>query len=139
MLAAGLALLASCCYGVSNFVGPAISRDLPVYSVLIAGQDVAFGASAVMAAAVVLLTATLRAPLRSLPRIAIPGLLLFAGTLAYSSATREGDLSVVSVLGSLFPLVTVGLAFAAGERLSRAQSLGVVAALAGVVLVSVEV
>ena len=69
----------------------------------------------------------------------MPGVLLFAGTLAYSAATREGDLSVVSVLGSLFPLVTVGLAFAGGERVSGQQAAGVAAALAGIVLVSVHV
>jgi len=45
----------------------------------------------------------------------------------------------VSVLGSLFPLVTVALAFAFGERISRSQSLGVAAALAGVVLVSLQI
>jgi drug/metabolite transporter (DMT)-like permease len=89
-------------------------------------------AAAVMGAAIV-------APLSALPKVAVPGVLLFAGTLAYSAATREGDLSVVSVVGSLFPVVTVGLAFALlGERLSRAQALGVAAALLGVVLVSIR-
>ena len=71
--------------------------------------------------------------------MAVPGLLLFAGTLTYSAATRLGDLSVVSVLGSLFPVVTVLLAFTVrGERLSGLQSAGVVSALAGVVLVSMR-
>ena len=46
MLAAALALVTSLCYGVSNYVGPALSRDLPTYPVLIAGQVVAFAASA---------------------------------------------------------------------------------------------
>ena len=46
MLAAALALITSLCYGVSNFVGPvAVSRGLPVYPVLIAGQVVAFAVS----------------------------------------------------------------------------------------------
>ena len=279
-MAAVLALLTSVCYGVSNFVGPALSRDLPTYPVLIAGQVVAFcvsaavvalaaspvpdaqtwGAAAIAGAgnawgliafyraaaigplsivtpigslgAVVpvlagvaggeplgpvklvglvlalggvalaarrpggpagdrqdvraaalwalgstlgfgtflalmapaseggvfwavmlsrasllvllgvaawMLSAPLRLPLGRLPRVAIPGVLLFAGTLAYSAATREGDLSVVSVLGSLFPIVTVALAFAFfGERLRRTQAAGVVAAILGVVLVSVR-
>lgn len=81
----------------------------------------------------------LRAPARLLPQIALPGVLLFAGTLAYSAATREGDLSVVSVLGSLFPVVTVSLAFLLlGERLSRGQGAGVAAAVAGTVLLSLR-
>ena len=85
------------------------------------------------------LGAALRAPGRELPKLAIPGLLLFGGTVAYSAATRAGDLSVVSVIGSLFPLVTVGLAFALlGERLSRLQAVGVACALIGVVLLSLR-
>jgi drug/metabolite transporter (DMT)-like permease len=58
---------------------------------------------------------------RRLPRLAIPGLLALRGTLSYAAATREGDLSVVSVLGSLFPVVTVALAV--GPR-PRAPGLG---------------
>lgn len=81
--------------------------------------------------------AELKAPLGRLPLLAVPGLLLFAGTIAYAEATHRGDLSVVSVLGSLFPIVTIALAFAlGGERLGRLQAAGVIAAIAGVVLVS---
>jgi len=81
--------------------------------------------------------AALRVRVSNLPKLALPGVLLFAGTVTYTQATAEGQLSVVSVLGSLFPVVTVALAFVLlGERLSRAQSAGVVAALAGVVLLA---
>ncbi len=81
--------------------------------------------------------AELRVAATQLPKLALPGMLLFAGTVTYTAATIEGQLSVVSVLGTLFPVVTVGLAFAIlGERLSRAQSAGVSAALAGVVLLA---
>jgi drug/metabolite transporter (DMT)-like permease len=77
----------------------------------------------------------LRAPSAVLPKLAVPGILLFAGTLSYAAATREGDLSVVSVLGTLFPIVTVGLAFAIGrERVAPWQLAGVVAAIVGTVL-----
>lgn len=76
---------------------------------------------------------------RRLPRLAVPGLLLFAGTLSYAAATREGDLSVVSVLGSLFPVVTVSLAVGLDrERLAGSQALGVVLTLGGVVALSVR-
>ena len=75
----------------------------------------------------------------SLPRVALPGVLLFGGTLAYSAATTLGDLSVVSVLVSTNPVVTVGLAFILlHERLSRSQTAGVAAALVGIVLISVR-
>jgi drug/metabolite transporter (DMT)-like permease len=55
----------------------------------------------------------------------------------YAFATTHGLLSVVSVLGSLYPAVTVLLARAVlHERVTRAQEVGVVATLAGVVAIS---
>lgn len=70
--------------------------------------------------------------------LTIPGLLLITGTVLYTTATARGELSLVSVLGSLFPVVTVGLGVAVlRERLSRAQLVGVVAALVGIVLIGV--
>jgi drug/metabolite transporter (DMT)-like permease len=69
--------------------------------------------------------------------LAVPGVLLVVGTVMYTTAAAHGQLSLVSVLGSLFPVVTVGLGVALlGERLSRAQALGVVAALAGIALIA---
>jgi drug/metabolite transporter (DMT)-like permease len=68
--------------------------------------------------------------------LTLPGLLLIVGTLLYTTATAHGELSLVSVLGSLFPVVTVGLGVALlQERLSQAQLVGVVAALSGIVLI----
>lgn len=55
----------------------------------------------------------------------------------YGFAIRSGMLSVVSVLASLYPAVTVVLArYFHGERMRRIQDVGVVAALAGVVLIA---
>jgi len=69
--------------------------------------------------------------------LAVPGLLLVGGTLLYTTATSRGALSLVSVLGSMFPVVTVGLGVAIlRERLSRTQAIGVAAALAGVILIA---
>ena len=54
---------------------------------------------------------------------AIPGVLLVVGTIMYTTAAAHGQLSLVSVLGSLFPIVTVALGMGLlGERLSRFQS-----------------
>lgn len=83
------------------------------------------------------LSSPLRVVARDLPRVMVPGLLLFAGTLLYTVATREGDLSVVSVIASLAPVVIVALAFTVlGERLSRSQAAGALAALAGSALLA---
>lgn len=95
-------------------------------------------------AVVVLLVAgalVLRAPMtttpRAVPLLAIPGLLLLAGTLMYAEATQRGLLSVVSVLASLATVVTVTLSyFILKERLSSLQRTGVAAATAGVVLLA---
>ncbi len=74
---------------------------------------------------------------RSSALLTIPGLLLVTGTLMYTTAADHGELSLVSVLGSLFPIFTVGLGVALlGERLSRSQAAGVAAALAGIVLIA---
>jgi drug/metabolite transporter (DMT)-like permease len=80
----------------------------------------------------------LRVPLADVPKVALPGLLLFGGTLMYAAATQQGLLSVVSVIATLFPVVTVTLAYLFfHERLSRTQWAGIAAAMAGVVLLSV--
>jgi len=69
--------------------------------------------------------------------LAVPGLLLVAGTVLYTAAADEGQLSIVSVLGSLFPVFTVGLSMAIlRERLSTVQTIGVAAALTGIVLIA---
>jgi drug/metabolite transporter (DMT)-like permease len=61
---------------------------------------------------------------------------LFATSLL-ALANTKGDLSVVSVLGSMYPVTTVLLAAAVlHERLARPQLAGVVLALAGVGLVA---
>jgi drug/metabolite transporter (DMT)-like permease len=76
-------------------------------------------------------------PWRALPVVALPGLLLFVGTAAYGVAVGTGLVSVVSVLATLSPVVTVALAVGLlGERLARRQQVGVAAALLGVVLLA---
>jgi drug/metabolite transporter (DMT)-like permease len=55
----------------------------------------------------------------------------------YTFATRGGLISLVSVLGSLYPVVTVLLARTFhGERMRRVQNVGVTLALGGVVLIA---
>ena len=76
-------------------------------------------------------------PWRVVPKVALPGLLLLVGTAAYGIATGSGLVSVVSVLATLNPVVTVGLAVVVlGERLAPRQQAGVATALLGVVLLA---
>jgi drug/metabolite transporter (DMT)-like permease len=70
--------------------------------------------------------------------LAAIGLLDTGGnTLFAAASSSHGLLSVVSVLASLYPAVTVLLArFLLGERVERTQDIGVLVTLAGVVLIS---
>jgi drug/metabolite transporter (DMT)-like permease len=67
----------------------------------------------------------------------VVGTLDFLATALFAYATQEGLLSVVAVVGSLYPAVTVVLArVVLSERVARSQELGVVITLAGVVAIS---
>ena len=65
------------------------------------------------------------------------GALDFTATALFALATQEGLLSVVAVVGSLYPAVTVVLArIVLAERVSRAQEVGVAVTLVGVMAIS---
>ena len=131
--AAGWALLSSVGFGIF-LAGMAPAADAGIFWAVAISR---VSLLAIFVAVAVRVASPLRVGRRDVPRVMVPGLLLFGGTLLYTAATREGDLSVVAVLGSLFPVVTVGLAFALlGERLTRVQGLGAVAAMVGSVLLA---
>jgi drug/metabolite transporter (DMT)-like permease len=72
-----------------------------------------------------------------LPMLAVIGGFDVGANAAFAYATRHGLLSLVSVLSSLYPAVTVLLARAVhDERLRGVQLAGVCAALAGVVMIA---
>jgi drug/metabolite transporter (DMT)-like permease len=73
-----------------------------------------------------------------LPFLVAVGVFDTGGNVLFAAASQEhGLLSVVSVLASLYPVVTVLLARTAlRERVQRTQEAGVVVTLAGVALVS---
>jgi len=65
------------------------------------------------------------------------GFLDVSANALFAAGTTMGLVSVVSVLGSLYPVTTILLArFFLGERLRPSQRGGAVAALAGVALIS---
>ena len=69
--------------------------------------------------------------------IAIGFLDTVGNALFAAASSSHGLLSVVSVLASLYPVVTVLLArMILGERVRRTQDVGVIVALAGVVLIT---
>ena len=81
--------------------------------------------------------AELRLDRRSLGLLAAVGVGDVAANLTFGIASTKGLVSIVAVLGSLYPVMTVLLArFVHSKRLGRAQTAGVAGALVGVVLIA---
>jgi drug/metabolite transporter (DMT)-like permease len=80
---------------------------------------------------------SLRLSWRAVPLAVVNGLLILAGVSTFAFATQAGLVSVVSVLATLSPVVTVALAVVVlRERLVWRQRAGLAAALTGVVLLA---
>jgi drug/metabolite transporter (DMT)-like permease len=75
---------------------------------------------------------------RAAPRAAIAGgVALGAADACLTTALQQGPLTVASVLGNLYPLVTIALGVALlGERVHRWHALGIVLAVAGVAMIA---
>ncbi len=100
-----------------------------------------FGARVGSLAVLVVVAALLRAPVRipraSIAAVAAVGLADVSANALFAVASDHGLLALVSVLGSLYPVVTVLLAHVLlGERLTRTQRLGVALALGGVAVIA---
>jgi uncharacterized membrane protein len=79
----------------------------------------------------------LQARRAELPVLALIGVLIIGADAMYAVASTEGLLSVVAVLSSLYPVVTIALArFYLKERLEPLQQAGVGASLCGAVAIS---
>jgi drug/metabolite transporter (DMT)-like permease len=79
----------------------------------------------------------LRVPRASVVAVAAVGVADVSANALFALASSHGLLALVSVLGSLYPIVTVLLAYALlHERLTRLQRVGVLAALVGVAAIS---
>ncbi len=128
-----LALVAALGFG-TFFVGLDASADVDVWWALLAARVASFS---MLCVAVAVVRPELPRSPRTLALIAAIGAGDLAANACFAAATNEGLLSVVSVLASLYPVVTVLLARAVlGERVRREQGLGIVAALAGVALIA---
>jgi drug/metabolite transporter (DMT)-like permease len=131
-LSIGLALLAAVGFG-SYFVLSDAAADDSVLWFLVLSRVIPVPALIAIAAA--------RGAPRPAPRTAL--LLALGGTLdcgatgLYALANTKGALSIVAVVGSLYPVATVVLArVVLGERIRPVQRVGVAAALAGVAMIA---
>jgi drug/metabolite transporter (DMT)-like permease len=92
---------------------------------------------ALLLVAAAIMRPRLRAARPHMPALAASGTLDVSANLLFAAATTKGLVSLVSVAGSLYPIVTVLLArVVLKERVHRIQEAGVIAALAGVVLIA---
>ena len=129
----GLAIVAAVTFGLF-YVGIDAGADESGAWAVIAARAVA--ASAGVLAAVVTST-SLRAPRALLPILALVGLVDTSANVLVATATTYGAVGIVAVLSTLYPLVTMGLAWIVlGERLSLAKRVSGGVALAGAALVA---
>jgi drug/metabolite transporter (DMT)-like permease len=130
----GLALIAAVGLGCSLVALKAASDADPAWAAL-SFRLVMTGV--VLAAVIATRPSARRRRSGDLRAIVVAGFLDGGATLLFATAFSRGLLSVVSVLGGLYPVVTVILAQTLlHERLARWQRLGVVAALAGVAMIA---
>ena len=129
----GLALIAALGFGFYFvFLGAGADDSVP-WTVLVARVT----ASALALTAVLAAGVTLRVERALLAPVLAVGLCDTAANVLFALASTRGLLSVVSVLTSLYPAVTVGLAaLILRERVSHRQLAGGAAVLAGAALLS---
>jgi uncharacterized membrane protein len=93
--------------------------------------------AAVLAVAIALALGRLNPPARLLPVLVLVGCFDVGANILLAVALRHGLISLVSVLASLYPIVTVLLArIVLGERAERTQQVGVGLALTGAALIA---
>jgi drug/metabolite transporter (DMT)-like permease len=132
--AIALAVVAAVALGLFVYFLGLGSRQGDALSTLVGARVGSLGLLIVLA---LLLRAPLRVPRASLAAVAAVGIADVTANALFALASRHGLLAIVSVLGSLYPVVTVLLAHVfLHERLTRLQQAGVVAAVAGVAAIA---
>jgi drug/metabolite transporter (DMT)-like permease len=127
-LAALLALAASGCWGLGDFIGGVKSRRFPVLLVVTGAQAVGL-----LAVAGVLLLIAVPAPALDVAAIAaLSGLAQAAGIGAYYRGLSTGAMGVVGPIAATAAIVPLVVGLATGERPTSPQALGMCLAVAGV-------
>jgi drug/metabolite transporter (DMT)-like permease len=128
----GLAVVALVCFGGYFVPIHAGSQEDAFWTLLVFRVSAAAFALGIVAAA----RPSLRMPRPWFWMLCLAALLDLGGSLGFTLASREGLLSVVSVLAALYPVTTVALAMIVSrERIARVQLGGAAVALGGVALV----
>jgi drug/metabolite transporter (DMT)-like permease len=128
-----LALGASLAWGVADFVGPLVSRTLGSLRVLFWAQ---VGGCAAIALAVAIRGEAPRGWAVLFAILASLGGML--GLFAYYRGMLVGAMSVVAPIAGVSAIIPVAFGIATGDKPSAPQVAGIVCALAGVGLASIE-
>ena len=134
MLALAISLASAASWGISDFLGGLQSRRLPVLAVLAVSQP----AGLVL---ILVLIPVFGADPISADKLAIAflaGAASLGGLWAFYAAMAMGTVSVVAPIASLGVVVPVAVGLAQGESPATVQLIGLVAATAGVVILSYE-
>jgi drug/metabolite transporter (DMT)-like permease len=130
---AGLALLSAVGFG-SFFVAMDAASEPDLFWAIFFNRATSLTA---LALAVLVVRPRLVLGRDDLPVLLLIGALDISANALFAAASTEGLVSLVAVLASLYPVVTVLLArLVLGERVRRVLQVGVVAVLAGVALIS---
>ncbi len=129
-----LALAAAVALGLFVYFLGLGSREGDPLSTLLGAR---VGSLSFLAVAALALRAPLHIARTSVAAVAAVGLADVTANGLFAFASRHGLLSLVAVLGSLYPIVTVLLAhIVLGERLTRSQQIGIAVALTGVAAIA---
>ncbi|PJN27730.1 DMT family transporter [Kitasatospora sp. CB02891] len=129
-MSAALALLASLLWGVADYGGGTITRRLPALGVVVLSQT----AAALVLAVAVTATGGWADAGPALRYAVAAGVLGPFALLAFYRALALGPMGVVSPLATVGVLVPIGVGLFLGERPGVVQGLGILVAIAGVVL-----
>jgi drug/metabolite transporter (DMT)-like permease len=128
-----LALIAALGFGGFFTALDLVATDDPGWVIMFAR----LGGVAVILVAVLVARPSYEGPRAAVPILIAVGAFDITANTLFAIASTKGLLPVIAVGGSMYPAFTIALAHGVlGERLVRVQQLGVVAALAGVVLIA---
>jgi drug/metabolite transporter (DMT)-like permease len=134
LLAFAISLASAFSWGVSDFLGGLTSRRLPVLGVLAVSQP----AGLVLIALVIVVFGADPIPADKLAIAALAGAASLGGLWAFYAAMAMGTVSVVAPIASLGVVVPVAVGLARGDAPAAIQLIGLVPAIAGVVILGYE-
>ena len=134
MLALAISLASAASWGLSDFLGGQQTRRLPVLGVLAVSQP----AGLVLIALLIALTGADSISAGKLAIACVAGAASLGGLAAFYSAMAMGTVSVVAPIAALGVVVPVAVGLVGGDSPAAIQLVGLVPAIAGVVILGYE-